>query len=443
MAGPKGGTLTNWIREFTLIVMVQTIQAFLFAIMMVLIVKSGSAYVNDGSEASSEDASMAMGIIGIVGLASIAKMEDLVKKMLGTGPSVTDPSLRGGMKSFATGMLAARMAGRVTNNLGNVTGGIRKVATAPKNERMYLAKKQRAMQIRTGISGEEDDATLKEYSKGSLFPTGSSTAGGAGGGAAAGIAGGVVAGTIGGTNNKNNQVPVNNYENLSDEDKKRAKALLDERQDLMNAQPSSVDPNKLLNGSKVLDTPAGQKEARLNEINNQLSGLGALPNVNMPAGSGNDVNAIAGGIGPSPAEMKQMKNADLIATQNLLDGYDEKLAEIKKERSEGIKSIAKGLTGTLGATAGAITGAAVGAALGEMDDVVKAAGAGIGAGDWIGEKAVELPTGGYDMAKKAVNSMASKGELKKLRTQFDRQNKTVQQIIDNQRKNINASDVKY
>lgn len=442
MAGPKGGALTNWIREFTLIVMVQTIQAFLFAIMMVLIVKSGSAYVNDGSEASSEDASMAMGIIGIVGLASIAKMEDLVKKMLGTGPSVTDPSLRGGMKSFATGMLAARMAGRVTNNLGNITGGIRKVATAPKNERMYLAKKQRAMQIRTGISGDESDETLKEYGKSGSLPLNRATTAGAVGGAV----GGAVVGAIGaaGTNNKNNQLPVNNYENLSDEDKKRAKALLDERQDLMNAQPSSVDPNKLLNGSKVLDTPAGQKEARLNEINKQLGGLGALPNVNMPTSNGNGVDAaIAGGIGPSPAELKQMKASDSASLQNLIDGYDDKLAEIKKERSEGIKSIAKGLTGTLGATAGAITGAAVGAALGEMDDVVKAAGAGIGAGDWIGEKAVELPTGGYDMAKKAVNSMASKGELKKLRTQFDRQTKTVQQIIDNQRKNINASDVKY
>lgn len=437
MAGPKGNVLTNWIREFTLIVMVQTIQAFLFAIIMVLIVKSGHAYVNDSDE-SSENAGMAMGIVGIVGLASIAKLEDLVKKMLGTGPSVTDPSLRGGMKSFATGMLAARMAGRVTNNLGNITGGVRKVASSPKQEKAYLQKRQNVMQLKTGISGSETPEQLEALGKGTGFPIAGAAAAGAIAGAASGRKGAppVAAGST---------VPlgVNNLDHLSDEDKKRAKALLDERQDLLGAQPSSVDPNTLLNGSKVLGTPAGQKEARLNEIDNQLKGLGALPNVNMPTGGGADMGAVAAGIGPSAADLKQMSRSDLIATQNLLDGYDEKLAEIKKQKTEGIQDIVKGFTGTAGALAGGITGAAVGAALGEMDDVVKAAGAGIGVGDFIGEKAVDLPTGAADMVKKSMSGMATKNELKQLRKQFQNQTNTVQKIIKNQRDNIDASNVKF
>lgn len=420
MGGSKGGILSKWIKEFAVIVLIQTLQAFIFAIIMILIIKSGAAYVSAGTEESSENASMAMGVLGIVGLASLSKMEDLVKKMLGVGPSVTDPSLKGGMKSFATGMVAAKLAGRVTNNLGNVTGGVRKIAQGNKSEQKLLAKRQRIMEMRTGVTGKESPEKLNSIASRSNFPNAK------GSGTATGI-----------SSNSGN----GNQSQLSEEDKKRQKALLEEKQKLEESHVASGNQDKLASKNGVmLHTPASQKNNRLAQINKELNGLGAVPNVQMPNTSGDLGNAMNNG-GLSSGDIKQMKNSDAIAAQELIDGYDEKITEIKKNKTEGYKDIAKGLTGTLAAGAGLIVGAGAGAALGEMNDVVKAAGAGIGVGDYIGEKAIEMPTGAVDVIKKSMDGKEVRSSVKQLRTQYKKQTEAVQSIIDNQRREIDAGNM--
>lgn len=107
--GKMGGALSAWLKEFCALVFIQSIQAFTFAIIMVMVINLVS-----GESANSNAAPL--GMVAVVAMASISKLEDLVKKMFGIGPSVTDPSLRGGMKSWATGMVAFGAAKRVADN---------------------------------------------------------------------------------------------------------------------------------------------------------------------------------------------------------------------------------------------------------------------------------------------------------------------------------------
>lgn len=107
--GKMGGALSAWLKEFCALVFVQSIQAFTFAIIMVMV-------INLVGDESANSKAAPLGMIAVVAMASISKLEDLVKKMFGIGPSVTDPSLRGGMKSWATGMVAFGAAKRVADN---------------------------------------------------------------------------------------------------------------------------------------------------------------------------------------------------------------------------------------------------------------------------------------------------------------------------------------
>lgn len=65
-----------WVRELCSLVFIQSIQAFVFTIVIVLIVE-----VAQGESLNAEDTS-AFGVIAIIGLASISKIEDLTKKYL-------------------------------------------------------------------------------------------------------------------------------------------------------------------------------------------------------------------------------------------------------------------------------------------------------------------------------------------------------------------------
>lgn len=131
-----GGALSAWLKEFCALVFIQSIQAFTFAIIMVMVINLVS-----GESANSNAAPL--GMVAVVAMASISKLEDLVKKMFGIGPSVTDPSLRGGMKSWATGMVAFGAAKRVADNGKKFFGGIGSAAAASKAKKSALQRKQK------------------------------------------------------------------------------------------------------------------------------------------------------------------------------------------------------------------------------------------------------------------------------------------------------------
>lgn len=134
--GKMGGALSAWLKEFCALVFVQSIQAFTFAIIMVMV-------INLVGDESANSKAAPLGMIAVVAMASISKLEDLVKKMFGIGPSVTDPSLRGGMKSWTTGMVAFGAAKRVADNGKKFFGGIGSAAAASKAKKSALQRKQK------------------------------------------------------------------------------------------------------------------------------------------------------------------------------------------------------------------------------------------------------------------------------------------------------------
>lgn len=134
----KKGVFETWVREFCSLVFIQSIQAFIFTIVICLI----TTVASKGAQSSKN---LAIGVVAIIGLASISKMEDLTKKIFGIGPSLTDPSMRGGAKSWMTMMAAGRLAKNVLDNPKKMAAGIKGHFTANKEKMDALNARKKAM----------------------------------------------------------------------------------------------------------------------------------------------------------------------------------------------------------------------------------------------------------------------------------------------------------
>lgn len=148
----KDNIFAHWLKELCSLVFLQAIQAFIFAIVMALII---SVMTPDNVSAiERSDLVASTGIIAVIALASISKLEDLIKKIFGVQSSITDPGMKGGMKSLATTMLAARMAKGVLDNAGKVAGGIGGAVAA--NRKINLTKARFAKKLNG--AGSDDAA---------------------------------------------------------------------------------------------------------------------------------------------------------------------------------------------------------------------------------------------------------------------------------------------
>lgn len=315
----KGGVLSSWIKEFATLVLIQTIQAFLFTIVIVLIVNTSQASADDNTKNS------ALGLIGIVGLASISKIEELVKKILGISSSVTDPSMKGGMSSLATGFAVANLVkNRVMTNSKKLAGGIKERQDNKKD-----IKKNSKARVK---ANENYDRLLR----------------------AAGVG---TASSAGGYSSVNTDV-----------------------------------------GSGSIDESIRELEANNLSAGGNGSPVGSGTNKN-----GKDINLL---------KLEELRQAH----QNRMGDLDDKLDELKKKRRDANKKIASSIVESTVAITLTPGAAALGAAKGEVDDIIKAAGIGAAAGDFIGEKATSLSFavggGAVDTAKKIrKNNETMKKEL--------------------------------
>lgn len=122
--GKGGGALNVWLKEFITLVFTQTIQAFIYAIIIIIIMYGMKP--RDG--VSNADTNAALGLMATFALLSVFKVEDLAKKIFGIGD--TKASHKNAMKSIAKTAIAAKLGGRVLNNAGKVFGGIRSMTKA-------------------------------------------------------------------------------------------------------------------------------------------------------------------------------------------------------------------------------------------------------------------------------------------------------------------------
>lgn len=146
----KKGVFENWIREFCSLVFIQSIQAFILTIIITLIVSIASGTSNSSTRTTS------FGVVAIIGLASMSKMEDLAKKIFGIGPNMTDPSMHGGAKSFMTLMAAGGVAKRVLDNPKKIAQGVKGHFTANK-------EKMKAMEARNKAMGKLNKRVARDF----------------------------------------------------------------------------------------------------------------------------------------------------------------------------------------------------------------------------------------------------------------------------------------
>ena len=104
------------------------------------------------------------------------------------------------------------------------------------------------------------------------------------------------------------------------------------------------------------------------------------------------------------------------------------IEKIKKERRNSIRTIASGIAETKGAILGGAAGAIVGAATG--DNIINTTGIGLGLGDMIGKKMVDIPGDMYEFRK----------ETKELNKKYAAQKKEFDKLNEKM-KNFNAGDI--
>lgn len=115
--GKGGGALDTWIKEFCTLVFIQTIQAFTYAIIIIVVVKLNFLNV---PEADTRVATMGMFVI--IAFVSVFKIEEMLRKIFGIGQTKADHG--NAMKSLAKTAIAFSMGKRVLNNAGKITKGM-------------------------------------------------------------------------------------------------------------------------------------------------------------------------------------------------------------------------------------------------------------------------------------------------------------------------------
>lgn len=287
----KGGALSVWFSEFTSLVFTQAIQAFIYAIVISIILYGMD--MSNVSSNSSHDTNAALGLMATLALLSVFKVEGFAKQIFGFKENRAAPG--SAMKSLAKTAFALNLGKRVLNNVGKVTGGVRDIAKS-----------------------RQDNAKAKKRLE----------------------------------------------EDMADNGFTRDK-----------------------NGKLVYSGKSG-------------SGGSEAYRTSLPAGVGG-----SGGVGESSAAYSgDMSDAAKRRMKNALRQYEDKAAEIKKSRQEGIKSIISGTTESLGAVVGATAGGIIGVSDGDLDGLFNGLVAGAGAGDAVGEGIVNT----VHKATKAVNFIATK-----------------------------------
>lgn len=115
-----GKSLQGWFKEFGTLVFTQSIQAFIYAI-IISIIMYGMKPTN-AAGISAADQNAALGFISVIALTSVFKVEEMLRKLLGLGTS--QASVKGAMGSIAKTAIALKMGKRVLDNGSKIGKGM-------------------------------------------------------------------------------------------------------------------------------------------------------------------------------------------------------------------------------------------------------------------------------------------------------------------------------
>ena len=160
MFGKGGGPLSAWIKEFCELVFIQTLQAFIFALTMGFIISILSQQV----AMDQTDRNTSLGIICIVALTSIFKVEEIARRIFGFGPTKADHG--NAVQSIGRSMLALRMGKNLLDNGKKIVGGFGAMAGAHGEKVKAIKRTQRKVAAleadNAGGNTTEDKARLSD-----------------------------------------------------------------------------------------------------------------------------------------------------------------------------------------------------------------------------------------------------------------------------------------
>jgi hypothetical protein len=363
----KKDVLSGWIKEMVSLVFIQTIQAFLLAIVMSVIIATAVG----GTGSTSDDIS-AVGVISIIALTAISKLETLVKKIFGLDSGVVDHSMKGGLASLAGTMVAAKMAGKVLNNVPLVAGGAKDLIKGGRLDKL-AAQKKFARNINA------------------LKPKGANS------------------GNSGTEQFNNSALDSGGYSNGSSAvDSALADKQSEYVKNMMTAKQNGDVYGYHTNANKALEL----KRAR--------AGGTPISGGFQTAGGINSATSTGSG-GPSGASFGDINSEKLLKLQ---EKYDEEISKANEKRKEGVKKMLTGLSQTAGAIGGASLGATFGLATGE--NILKSTGTGMGIGDTLGDFTIKGLSGATSGISGAINYIPNNIKAKK--DTYDEFNKLTQDI---------------
>ena len=174
----KGGALNAWLREFSALVFTQTIQAFIYTIIIGLILMSLTYTIPDANKQEMANNyrqdtfinSTSMGLINIFALTSVFKIEEMARRIFGLQKSGIEP--QNPMASLAKLGFMAHFGRRLLDNGKKFVTGIGGIGKGIRQRRKTAA-----------WGKEQRDLIHRKY--GYSTGTGAGTGAGAGAGAAA------------------------------------------------------------------------------------------------------------------------------------------------------------------------------------------------------------------------------------------------------------------
>lgn len=353
----KDGIFGTWFRELATLVLTQTVQAFLLAIVMGIVISAMKE-----ATSSESGTNYAAGMLAIIALSQFGKIENLVKKIFGIN-SQFGGDMASGRGAFSAGTaLALRGAKSLTDNGKKIFGGAKRNLEARSELKTLHQQRGAAAMLdaqdesQAQLAAEEDTNQQQRISDGTRNAM--SMAQHDAVMAASGIDDGNTGAMLGGA---------------------AAGAAI-------GAEAASGVGTTISGGSLGLD--AGQFATLIGAISNNTTAIQANHKTNgLPNGQGND----------NPVKKRT-------------DEIDAKIAEAEKRKKDSGREVRSGLAETAGAIQGAAIGATVG--LGMGDKVAEYTLTGAGAGDTVGRKAAGAVHATHDVADKIAVTHQTRVETK-------------------------------
>ncbi len=137
----KKDVFSSWLKEFCSLVFTQTVQAFLLAIIMSVVIYMASDSKNAGDKVS------ATSVIAIIAISSVSKIELLVKRIFGVESQFGDPAMKNGAKSFlggiAGGYATIQLGKKLLDNPKKIFGGAKDMIQSNRQIRKINLRKAR------------------------------------------------------------------------------------------------------------------------------------------------------------------------------------------------------------------------------------------------------------------------------------------------------------